>query len=198
MRLAAAMICCAAFLGLAAPQARAQVTRIHATVESFSGTTMSLLTTGGDKLDVTVPQGVPVRLIVPAKLSEIGSGSYVGTAAMPGPNGTLRAMEVHIFPEASRGAGDGTRPWDQPQSLMVNGTVGDVTVKDGDTLVIKNHDGEKTVTVSPNTPIITFAPGSRDLLVAGAHVTVTANKGPDGELTATGVAVGKDGMVPPI
>ena len=31
---------------------------------------------------------------------------------MPGEGGELKAMEVHIFPEAMRGTGEGFRPFD--------------------------------------------------------------------------------------
>ena len=39
-------------------------------------------------------------------------GSFVGVAAMPGEGAELKAMEVHIFPEAMRGTGEGHRPFD--------------------------------------------------------------------------------------
>jgi hypothetical protein len=36
------------------------------------------------------------------------------------------------------------------------------------------------------------------MLVPGAHILVTAAKQPDGSLTAGRVAVGKNGLVPPM
>ena len=70
----------------------------------------------------------PSSQLFRSSLDDIKPGSYVGTAAMPQPDGTLRALEVHVMPESMRGAGEGHRPFDlQPQSTMTNGTVGTVT-----------------------------------------------------------------------
>ena len=46
--------------------------------------------------------------------------------------------------------------------------------------------------------IVTFEPGERSMVVPGAHVIVTATRQPDGSLTAARVAVGKNGLVPPM
>jgi hypothetical protein len=98
-----------------------------------------------------------------------------------------------------RGAGEGHRPWDlAPQSTMTNGTVGDVKVTDGPTLTLSYKGGEQKVYAPPNTPVVTYQPGSRDLLKPGAHVFVTATEGSDETLTATRIGVGKDGLVPPM
>jgi hypothetical protein len=45
---------------------------------------------------------------------------------------------------------------------------------------------------------VTFEPGDRAMVVPGAHLLVTATKQPDGSLTASRVAVGKNGLVPPM
>ena len=50
----------------------------------------------------------------------------------------------------------------------------------------------------PDAPIVTFVPGDRNLIKVGAHVIITATVRPDGSLTASRVAVGKDGLVPPM
>ena len=49
------------------------------------------------------------------------------------------ALEVHIFPEAMRGTGEGHYPWDlRPQSTMTNANVEQVvTAVDGQTLTLK-------------------------------------------------------------
>ena len=49
-------------------------------------------------------------------------GAYIGVTATPGEGGELKAMEVHIFPEAMRGTGEGFHPFDlAPGSTMTNG-----------------------------------------------------------------------------
>ena len=45
----------------------------------------------------------------------------------PQADGTQKALEVVVFPEAARGTGEGHRPWDLlPQSTMTNATVADL------------------------------------------------------------------------
>ena len=63
-------------------------------------------------------------LVVPATLADVKPGAFIGVAAMPGVNGEQKAMDVHIFPEATRGTGEGFRPYDlAPGSTMTNGNV---------------------------------------------------------------------------
>ena len=75
-----------------------------------------------------------------------------------------------------RGTGDGHRPYDMgPNSSMTNGTVeqaGAVTGAQGRTLSVKYKDGEQRIVVPPQVPIVTFEPGRRDDLKAGAHVVM--------------------------
>jgi hypothetical protein len=98
-----------------------------------------------------------------------------------------------------RGTGEGHRPFDlQPSSTMTNGTVGSVTGSVGRTLTVTYADGAKTIVVPPDTPVVTYEPGSRALLVPGAHVIVMGFEAAEGQLSATRISVGKDGLVPPM
>ena len=75
-------------------------------------------------MKVKLPDNVMVVALTKASLADIKQGSYVGVAGMPQPDGSQKALEVHIFPEAMRGTGDGHRGWDlQPSSTMTNGAV---------------------------------------------------------------------------
>jgi hypothetical protein len=47
-------------------------------------------------------------------------------------------------------------------------------------------------------PVVTPAPATRDDLKAGAPVFIVARPQPDGSLSAAFVAVGKDGVAPPM
>jgi RNase P/RNase MRP subunit p29 len=137
--------------------------------------------------------------IVPTKLEDIVPGSFIGSAAMPQPDGTQRALEIHVFPESMRGTGEGHRPFDlKPQSTMTNGTVGSVTGTTGRTLTVKYEGGEKTIMVPPDTPIVTFEPAGRTMLAAGAHIIMMGVRAEDGAITATRISVGKDGLIPPM
>jgi hypothetical protein len=173
--------------------------RTRGTIDEVGPESLKLTTRTGEKLVIALTASTTVVAIVPIKLEDIKPGSFIGTAAMPQEDGTLRALEVHVFPESMRGTGEGHRPFDlQPQSTMTNGTVGSVTGTTGRTLTVTYQGGEKTVTVPPGTPVVTYEPATRVMLVAGAHVILFGTEGDGGAITATRISVGKDGMVPPM
>ncbi len=177
---------------------------------------------GNDNQVIAVKLGDNTRMSgrSPADLDRIVQGSFVGTTAVPRPDGTLTAVEVHIFPESMRGTGEGHRPMDTPGHTMTNATVSSVTAtkaapKPGNTmtnatvaqvargtaerqLTLTYPGGEKVVIVPPDTPIVMVEPADRAWLVPGAHVIVYATRQPDGMLAADRLSVGKNGFVPPI
>ncbi len=175
-------------------------TRVRGTVVSLDGTALHLQDAGGHDATVTLSTDYTVMALVPAKLTDVTPGSFIGAAAETDADGHLVAREVHIFPEAMRGAGEGHRDFDLgPKSTMTNGTVGnEVKGTSGDTLTVAYKGGEKTIAVPKDAPVVTFVPGDRAMLVPGAHVIVQAQKGEAGALTAKSVTVGKDGLVPPM
>ena len=65
-------------------------------------------------------------------------------------------------------------------------------------MTLEYKGGSQTLIVAPGTPIVTFEPGDRTMIAVGAHILLTAAKQPDGALTAARVAVGKNGLVPPM
>ena len=190
----------AAFVLTGAIAAHAQeATRLRATIDGVNGNSLSLTTREGQKMTITLAPNLAVSAIVPVKLEDIKSGSFIGSAALPQPDGTQRALEVHVFPESMRGTGEGYRPFDlQPQSTMTNGTVGSVTGTSGRTLKVTYKGGEQTIVVPPDCPIVTYESGSRELLTPGAHMIVFGQKAADGTVTAMRIAVGKNGLVPPM
>ncbi len=158
---------------------------------------------GGATVKVNLAPNVRVQYVVKSSLAAITPGSWVGSAAIPQTDGTLRAIEVHIFPPGlTPGAGSG--PYDlTPTSTMTNGAVDTIGATKVDNvaagvLTIKYDGGSKQVVVVPSTVIVTYAPATEAALVAGAHVNIFARKGADGSLSAAGVSVGKDGLVPPM
>src|ERR1044072_9843016 len=70
------------------------------------------VTTSAGEVMVKLPEDIRVTGVEAAKLSDISSGEYVGTTAVKQSDGSLKALDVHIFPESSRGTGEGHRPWD--------------------------------------------------------------------------------------
>jgi len=190
-----------AALMFAVPGALAETpSRIRGTVTSLDGSALHVMASGGQDVVVTLSPNYSVTAVVPAKLSEVQPGSFIGTAAETQPDGTLVAKEVHVFPESMRGSGEGHRGFDLgPKSTMTNGTVGqEVKGTSGNTLTVAYKGGEKSILVPPGVPVVSFAPGDKSMLVQGAHVIVQAQEGAAGALMTERVIVGKDGLVPPM
>jgi hypothetical protein len=175
--------------------------RVRGTIVQVEGSTLTVKATNGTLLNVHLNNNAKVVAIVAASLTDIKPGSFVGTTAVPQPGGALRATEVHIFPEAMRGTGEGHRAWDLgPTSTMTNGTVALAVQKiEGHTLTIKYKDGEKTVVVTPDTAIVSYVPADRSELKANAKVFIgAATQNADGSLETDRVNVGRDGLTPPM
>jgi hypothetical protein len=202
-----ALACCALTLllaGMAWTQtAAAQAAthqRIRGDVVAINGLSLHVRERSGELLTVKLAEDYSVTAVMKIDIDRIVPGAYVGAASMPLPAGPQRALEVLLFPESRRGSGEGHYPWDlQPGSMMTNATVTAVVrVDQARRITLRYKDGEKTILVPEDAPIVTFEPGERTMLKPGAHVIMTASKQADGSLTATGVAVGKDGLVPPM
>ena len=175
--------------------------RIRGTIESVDGALLMIKSREGTDMKVRVTDNVAVFGVAKTEMSEIKPGSYIGVSAMPEPDGTQKALAVHIFPETQRGAAEGFRPWDlRPNSTMTNATVAEtVAATDGQHILVKYKDGEKKVVVPPDTPIVTFLVGDKSELKPGAKVIIFgAVKKDDGTLETARVNVGRDGITPPM
>ena len=174
--------------------------RVRGTIDRVEGDTYIVKARGGAELKVTLAEKATVVALIKASLADIKQGSYVGVSGMPQADGSQKALEVHIFPEAMRGVGDGHRGWDlQPTSTMTNGNVEQATASsDGQVLTLKYKDGEKKIVVSSDTPIVVYVPGEKSELKPGASIFIAAAvKQPDGSLQAPRVNVGR-GVAPPM
>ncbi|OIQ72007.1 hypothetical protein GALL_463720 [mine drainage metagenome] len=175
--------------------------RIRGTIESVDGPMLMIKSREGTEMKVRMTDNVAVFGVARTELSEIKPGSYIGVSAMPEPDGTQKALAVHIFPESQRGAAEGFRPWDlRPNSTMTNATVAE-TVKgtDGQNILVRYKDGEKKVVVPPGTPIVTFVAGDKSEVKPGAKIIIFgAVKKDDGVLEANRVNIGRDGITQPM
>jgi len=189
-------------IGFAITTANAQDTiRVRGTIERVDGPVYVVKSRDGSDLKITLAENAGVVAVVKAALADVKPGTFVGIASMPQPDGGQRALEVLIFPEAMRGAGEGHYAWDlRPQSMMTNANVEQVvTGVDGPTLTLKYKDGEKKIVVPADAPIVAFAPGDKAELKPGAKIFIAAaKKQPDGTLQAARVGYGKDGLTPPM
>ena len=193
----AAALLCSSALAQTSPAAPTQ--RLRGTVESFDGSSLVIAERSGEKIALVLADNFSISEVVPVDVGMIRAGAYIGTAAMPAPDGTLNALEVLLFPEAARGTAEGHSAWDlQPGSTMTNATVAEVvSAAPGRMLKLRYKDGEKTVTVPENIPIVTFNPGNKGMIVPGAKVLVTSQVR-EGKPVAVRALVGKDGLVPPM
>jgi hypothetical protein len=194
----AAMVAASTLYAVA--QAPPTPTRVRGTIEGVDGDTLAVKSRGGEDVKLHMTGDIKVLGLTKISLADIKVGSFVGTTTVPGPDGVDNAVEVHVFPENMRGTGEGSRPYDtRPNSSMTNATVAESVVgNDGHTLLVKYKDGEKKVLVSPETPVVTYVPGDKSDLKAGAKVIAFMKKLPDGSFETNRISVGRDGLTPPM
>ena len=195
---AAAMIAASTLYAVA--QAPPTPTRVRGTIEGVDGDTLAVKSRGGEDVKLHMTGDIKVLGLTKISLADIKVGSFVGTTTVPGPDGVDNAVEVHVFPENMRDTGEGSRPYDtRPNSSMTNATVAESVVgNDGHTLLVKYKGGEKKVLVSPETPVVTYEPGDKSDLKAGAKVIAFIKQLPDGSFETSRVNVGRDGLTPPM
>jgi hypothetical protein len=197
------MILSAAF-AFAATAALAQapdMVRVRGTIQSVDGSMLDVKARDGADMKIKLADNAQVRTVVGKTIADVKQGLFVGITAMPQPDGTQKAVEIHIFPEAARGTGEGHRPWDlMPGSTMTNANVdSEVAVTDGKKLVLKYKDGDKTFIVPDNVKVVMFAPGATADIKPGAKIFIVgAKKLPDGTLEAPAITVGTNGVDPPM
>lgn len=176
--------------------------RVRGTIEKVDGQTLAVKSREGSTLTVKLADKARITALVKATLADIKVGSFIGITAMPQPDGSQKAIGLHIFMEAQRGVVPARfSQWDrQPGSTMTNADVtSTVASVDGQVMMVKYADGEKKVIVPPGTPIVKFMPGNTSDLKAGAQVFIfAAKKMPDGTLDTAGIQVGRDGAAPPM
>jgi hypothetical protein len=195
---AAAMVVLSTLYALA--QKAPVPTRVRGTIESVDADTMQVKSRSGEDVRLHIAPDLRIAGIVRISLADIKVGSFIGTTTVPGPDGGQNAVEVHVFPESMRGTGEGSRPYDlKPNSSMTNATVAESVVgNDGHTLLVKYKDGEKKVFVGADTPVVTYVPGEKSDLKAGARIIAFIRPLPDGSLEVNRVSVGRDGLTPPM
>jgi Cu/Ag efflux protein CusF len=188
------------FAALACAQAQApQTIRLRGVIEKVDGNTVEAKSDKGDALKLNLADKMTVVDVVKASMADIKPGDFIGSGAMPQPDGSQKAIEVHIFAESMRGTGEGFRPWDgAPNSTMTNGTVGEtVTGVNGPVVNVKYKDGEQKIIVGPDVPIVKFEIGSMSDVKPGVAFTVVAAvKKPDGSFDIGRINVGRAGVVP--
>ncbi|MFI5228624.1 MAG: hypothetical protein ACHQWU_06120 [Gemmatimonadales bacterium] len=198
----------------AAASTAAAPSMVRGTVADVSPTSVKLSTDSGATVVVALTPPVQVFQSVSSSLQNVKQNSFIGVTTVKQPNGAEQATEIHIFPEALRGLGEGSRMMAQGTSnggsanRMTNGSVsssssagggsaapsrmsnGSVASTNGSTLVVQYAGGSTTVTVPPNTPVTEIAPASKSLATGDKVVVLTA-KNADGSLSTNRVMLMK-------
>jgi len=185
----------------ALPASAQETVRIRGTIESVDGAVYVVKNRDGAQMKVTMTDKPLFVAIVKSTMADIKPGMFVGSTGMTQPDGSQKAIEVHIFPESMRGTGEGHYDWDlKPNTKMTNAnveqTVGGV---DGQMLSVKYKDGEKKLLVTPETAVVTYVVGDKSDLKPGIKIFVGAGKKQaDGTVQTPRITYGKDGLTPPM
>jgi len=194
----AALVLAASLAAGAALAQEAPMTITRGTISGLTAKTLETKVRSGQTVAVTLTDKTKLLVANTASLSDVKANSYVGIAAAPQPDGTLKAIEVTIFDESLRGTGDGHYGWDLTGgNTMTNGAVGSVQSTSGRSMVIDYKGGNKTVAVPDDVPVVTIMPADSTVLKPGARVVVFSPKGAP-SVTADAVIAGANGTVPPM
>jgi hypothetical protein len=172
---------------------------VKGTVVNLSGDVLTVKSNAGETVQVHISDKTGISAHAKRTLADIKPGDFVGSAAVPGPNGKLVAQEVHIFPEALRGTYEGHHdmPGGDPGRTMTNASVSGIAgATNGTTLTLKYPDGQQDIVVGPDVPVFAIVPGDRTWLTPGMAVSAFGQKAADGTITAFGVFVEHDGQKP--
>ena len=184
---------------LALPASAQETVRIRGTIERIDGPVYVVKNRDGAELKLTVTDNPLFVAIAPSTMADIKQGMFVGSAGTMQPDGTQKAIEVHIFPESMRGTGEGHYEWDlKPNTKMTNANVEQtVAGVDGQILSVKYKDGEKKLVVTPETVVVTYVTGSKDELKPGTKIFVAAaKKQADGTVQTPRITYGRNGAGP--
>jgi len=216
----------AAGCALPASNAVAAPERVRGTLAAVSGDTLTVDTAVGHTVPVTLTDGTRYLKVASSSLNHVDPGAYIGTATKS-IGDQLIALEVTIFPPSLKGTGQGHYAWDRIRdttlsgvgtapsemtngtvrtmsaattvnSTMTNGTVSSTAGSRGaKQIVVTYKGGKRVILVPPTAPIVTYQLGERAELKPGAAVFINAVSH-GGMVTANAVAVGIDGVKPPM
>jgi len=202
-----------------------QPQRLRGTVESVNSNSLMLKTNDGKDVSVVLDAGTKYAGLVKANFKDVTKDAYIGTATKGTSN---VALEVVIFPPSMRGTGDGHYPWDEiidttasgrartksamtngnvasvssatrkVKSAMTNGNVDSASTQSGSKkITVTYHGGKQEITIPPTAPVVAIKPSDASIVKVGAHVFIKGTA-EGGKVTAQSVAVGENGLTPPM
>jgi hypothetical protein len=187
-----------------AQQQQPQTQRVSGTIERVDGNTIYGKGPDGSAITLKLADKAAITAVLKATFADIQPGDYVGTGAVPQPDGSQKAVELRIFPRPQADGGHFYEGWyGAPKGTMTNGfvqpvvTVGATPAGVDPSIVVKYPQGEQRIVIPANAHVVRNAFGSKDDLKAGATFRAqAATKQPDGTFTATAIVVGRDGARP--
>ncbi len=200
-------------LPVAAPaQSSSNAVRLNGEIVSVAAGSLLLKTVAGRQ---NIQFGSKPRVLAVSKssLDKVTQNSFIGTTVVPQSGNGYVSTEVHIFAPSLRGTGEGFTKMDsagthmmanstvrsvaRPNRMMANSTVRTVGSSSGQkAITMVFPSGTINVTIPANTPVTYIEPGSRALLVSGAHVLVLGTRAASG-IQAKTLVVAKDGATLP-
>jgi hypothetical protein len=183
------------------------IPRIKARILSFDGKTLSVTSgTAGQSLSIGL---IPTtRLMYEEKIdpASLKPGDYAG-ATLAKNGSKWQAKEVHLLPDALKGAGEGLFPLPSaPDQRVVTGTVskneaGFLTIgfrgsigTDGATCSgraprVEGCKGEVSFVLDPKAPAVAIKQGDKSILAVGKVAAISVIAGPGGTLVTPGLTI---------
>jgi hypothetical protein len=189
------------FLGASLVIAQEAPPRLRGTLDQVSGNALTITPRNGTSTTVQLKGDAKIIAVEKGAMSDIKDNSFVGITALAQPGGAIKAVEVHVFAEPLRGIGEGHYAWDlMPNSTMTNAAVTHQVKKvEGNTLSLKYKDGEKTIVVPSDAPVVNLVPADKADLKPGTKIFIPGwAKKADGSWEAAVVLVGRGGLTPPM
>ncbi|MEA2840272.1 MAG: hypothetical protein QOF41_1602 [Methylobacteriaceae bacterium] len=203
MRFSAFIALLATGLALAFPSVaqQPQTVRLRGAIQAIDGPNLVVKSRNGDVVKVRLADNARASAIVKASVAELKPNTYIGVTSVPAPDGSDKALAVHIFPEERRGTAEGRMAWDLlPDSKMTNGAVNlQVAGVQGDIMTVTYKGQESKIALAPETAIVAFVAGDRSELKPGTQIIIfAATRNEDGTLQAPAINYGRDGLTPPM
>jgi hypothetical protein len=179
--------------------AQAQNIRVRGTIQKVDGDVVQVKARDNSDVTLKLKDNATVRGVIKASLADVKAGAMVGITSMPQADGSLKAVEIHIFP-AGQNVNQAHFPWDlMPNSLMTNGKVEtSVAAVDGQFLTVEYKAADKPaeqkkILVTPQTIIAAYSAATKADLKPGQKIFVAgAPKLPDGSLDVANISYGKE------
>ncbi|MEA2856829.1 MAG: hypothetical protein QOH98_1150 [Methylobacteriaceae bacterium] len=203
MRYSAFIALLSTALALAFPSVaqQPQTVRLRGAIQAIDGPNLTVKSRNGDVVKVRLADNARASAIVKASVADLKPNTYIGVTSVPAPDGSDKAVAVHIFPEERRGTAEGRMAWDLlPDSKMTNGAVNlQVEGVQGGLMTVTYKGQESKIVLMPETKIVAFTNGEKSELKPGTQIIIfAATRNEDGTLQAPAISYGRDGLTPPM